>query len=46
MEEIIEKVAKDGGYTAILDRRAILWGSKSADLTEEIVKEFEKSAKK
>ena len=46
MEEIIEKVAKEGSYTAILDKRAILWGAKSADLTEEIVKEFEKSAKK
>lgn len=46
MEEIIEKVAKEGSYTAILDKRAILWGAKSADLTDEIVKEFEKSAKK
>jgi outer membrane protein len=46
MEEIIEKVAKEGGYTAILDKRAILWGAKSADLTDDIVKEFEKSAKK
>lgn len=46
MEELIEKLAKDGGYTAILDRRAILWGSKSADLTDELVKEFEKTAKK
>lgn len=46
MEEIIEKVAKDGGYTAILDRRAILWGSKTVDLTDDVVKEFEKTAKK
>lgn len=46
MEELIEKIAKDGGYTAILDRRAILWGSKTVDLTDDVVKEFEKSAKK
>ncbi len=46
MEEIIEKVAKDGSYTAILDKRAILWGAKSADLTDDVVKEFEKTAKK
>jgi len=46
MEEIIDKMAKDGGYTAILDRRAILWGSKDADITEQVVKEFEKTAKK
>lgn len=45
MEEIIDRVAKDGGYTAILDRRAILWGSKAADLTEAVVKEFEKAKK-
>ncbi|MDX9730553.1 MAG: OmpH family outer membrane protein [Bdellovibrionales bacterium] len=42
MEDIIEKVAKDGKYTAILDRRAILWGAKEVDLTEAIVKEFDK----
>lgn len=46
MEEIIDKVAKEGNYAAILDRRAILWGAKNIELTDEIVKEFEKSAKK
>lgn len=46
MEETIEKVAKDGGYSAILDRRAVLWAAKSSDLTDDLVKEFEKSAKK
>jgi Skp family chaperone for outer membrane proteins len=43
METVIDKLAKGGGYTAVLDRRAILWGAKTADLTDTVVKEFEKS---
>lgn len=43
METVIDNMAKSGGYTAILDRRAILWGAKTADLTDSIVKEFEKT---
>ena len=46
MEETIEKTAKDGGYSAILDRRAILWSAKAIDLTDSVVKEFEKGSKK
>lgn len=46
MEEIIDKMAKEGSYSAILDRRAILWGAKESDITEQVVKEFEKTAKK
>jgi outer membrane protein len=45
LETTIEKVAKAGGYTVILDKRALVWGDKQIDLTDEIVKEFEKTAK-
>lgn len=45
MEETIDKMAKDGSYTAILDRRAVLWVGKSSDLTEQVVKEFDKAKK-
>lgn len=43
MEKVIDKMAKSGGYLAILDRRAILWGAESSDLTDAVVKEFEKT---
>jgi outer membrane protein len=45
LESTIEKVAKAGGYTVILDKRALVWGDKQIDLTADIVKEFEKTAK-
>ena len=43
----IEKVAKAGGYTMVLEKseQSVLWAKKDSDLTSEVVKDFEKSAK-
>lgn len=45
LEKAIEKVAKDGGYTMILERgqQSVVWAKKELDLTDAVVKEFEKS---
>lgn len=43
MKKVIEKVAKDKGYTAILENSAmVLYASKDNDLTDDVVKAFEK----
>jgi outer membrane protein len=45
LESTIDKVAKAGGYTVLLDKRALVWGDKQIDITMDVVKEFEKNAK-
>jgi outer membrane protein len=47
LQAAIEKVAKDGGYTLVLEKneQSVLWAKKEIDLTDAIVKEFERSAK-
>jgi outer membrane protein len=45
LEGIIEKIAKSGSYSVVLDKRALVWGDKQIDITDEVVKEFEKNAK-
>ena len=44
LREIIEDVAKKDGYTMILEKseQSVLWAQKEADLTDRVVKEFEK----
>jgi outer membrane protein len=41
----IDKVAKKDGYTMVLEKneQSVLWASKEVDLTDAVVKEFEKS---
>ncbi len=48
MAKTIETVAKKEGYTMILEKREqnILWADSSIDVTDSIVKEFEKTYKK
>jgi outer membrane protein len=48
LSKAMEKVAKDGGYDMVLERseQSVLWAKRDLDLTETIVKEFEKNAKK
>ncbi len=38
IEGVIEKYAKDNGYTMILNNRVLLYGQKQDDLTDEILK--------
>lgn len=43
MKTVIEKVAKDKGYTLVLENSAmVLYASKDADITDDVVKAFEK----
>lgn len=43
MRKVIEKVAKDKGYTLVLENSAmILYSGKDNDLTDEVIKAFEK----
>ncbi|MES2962480.1 MAG: OmpH family outer membrane protein [Bdellovibrionota bacterium] len=47
LEKAIDKVAKDGGYTMILEKgqQSVVWAKKDLDLTDTVVKEFEKTTK-
>lgn len=44
MKSIIEKVAKEKGFTVVLENKEqlVLYAAKEADLTEEVIKAFEK----
>jgi outer membrane protein len=43
MQGVIEKIAKEGGYTVILEKseQRVLWARKEIDLTEQVVKAYE-----
>lgn len=47
LQDTIDKVAKDGGYTVILEKseQSVIWAKKDIDLTDTVVKEFEKTQK-
>jgi outer membrane protein len=47
LQSSIEKIAKEGGYTMVLERneQSVLWAKKDVDLTDAVVKEFERTAK-
>ena len=43
MERVIDKIAKDGEYTVILERaQGVLWARKDADITDEVISTFDK----
>lgn len=44
LREIIQDVAKSGGYTMILEKseQSVLWAKDDADLTDEVLKAYEK----
>jgi outer membrane protein len=44
LREVIEDIAKDGGYTMIFEKsqQSVLWAQKDADLTDAVVKAYEK----
>lgn len=48
LEGIVKKVAERGGYSFVIDRNAeggvLLYAKESFDLTDEVVKEFEKTS--
>lgn len=47
LQEAVDKVAKAGGYTIILEKseQSVIWAKKEIDLTDTVVKEFEKTVK-
>ena len=47
LQASLDKIAKDGGYTMIFEKseQSVLWAQKDLDLTDTVVKEFEKNAK-
>ncbi len=47
LQASIEKVAKAGSYTMVLEKseQSVLWAKKDSDLTSEVVKDFEKGQK-
>jgi outer membrane protein len=47
LQASLDKVAKEGGYTLVLEKneQSVLWAKKEVDLTDAVVKEFEKTAK-
>lgn len=47
LEKAIDTVAKSGGYTMILEKgqQSVVWAKKELDLTDTVVKEFEKTTK-
>lgn len=48
LQEQLDKLAKDRGYAVILEKseQSVIWARKELDLTDELVKAFEKSGEK
>jgi outer membrane protein len=47
LQGVVQKVGKERGYTLIVDARAgLIYGAPEADLTEEIIKEFDAASRK
>ena len=48
LQELLDKRAKAEGYTVILEKseQSVLWAKKDIDMTDEIVKEYEKTVGK
>jgi outer membrane protein len=48
LQASLEKIAKDGGYTMIFEKgeQSVLYAKKDLDLTDSLVKEFEKTSDK
>lgn len=47
LQGVVQKLGKERGYTLIVDARAgLIYGAPEADLTEEIIKEFDAASKK
>ncbi|NOY69343.1 MAG: OmpH family outer membrane protein [Deltaproteobacteria bacterium] len=42
MVAIVEKIGKEGGYTLILDKNAVVYNPGGVDITDELVKKYDK----
>lgn len=47
LQAAVDKIARDGGYAMIFEKneQSVLWAKKELDLTDAVVKEFEKNVK-
>jgi outer membrane protein len=47
LQDIVDKIAKEGSYTLILEKseQSVIWAKKDIDLTDELVKQYEKTVK-
>lgn len=45
MLDVVRKVGKEKNYTVILENKVVLYSDQSVDLTDEIVKQFDKETK-
>lgn len=45
LQDILDKKAKEGGYTVVLEKaeQSVLWAKKDIDLTDDLVKAYEKA---
>ena len=45
VQKVIEKIAKKKNYSMVFERniQGIVWSRKNLDITQEVIKEFEKS---
>jgi outer membrane protein len=47
LQGVVQKIGKERGYTLIVDARAgLMYGAPEADLTEEVIKEFDAASRK
>jgi outer membrane protein len=47
LQGVVQKVGKERGYTIIVDARAgLIYGAPEADLTEDVIKEFDAAARR
>ena len=47
LQGVVQKIGKEKGYTLIVDARAgVMYGSPEADLTDEVIKEFDAASRK
>jgi len=47
LQGVVQKVGKERGYTLIVDARAgLIYGAPEADLTEDVIKEFDAASRK
>lgn len=48
LSELLAKIAKEKGYSMVLEKseQGVMWAQKDLDLTDDLVKEFEKKSKK
>jgi outer membrane protein len=45
LSEIVSQIGKSGGYTMVLDKDTLLWADSAIDITDQVIKAYNASAK-